>query len=625
MSDSKEYPPDSLMGRLKGRKIIATLAAFVGSGVVIIEVAHHILVNHYHLPHQIVDICIVTLVGALIGTLIWRWFRSEEKRHGNVKIEVLVVPLIILLTLVIDLKFIFVMTGISINMLLIGIAALCLGIAWVLFKSLQWAASVPEAEKKAEVLKPIEEKPIGIADRKNSIAVLPFTNISADPEQEYFCDGITEEIINALTHVAELKVIARTSSFMFKGKHEDIREIGKELDVGHIVEGSVRKAENRLRITAQLIIVGDGSHLWSEKYDREMKDIFDIQDEISLAIVSKLKMKLFENEKAVIKKRYTENLGAYNLYLEGRHFFQMFTLEGFRLAIQCYEQAISKDLDYALVYAGLADAYFFFSYFGELPPRETAPKAKKYLKKALDLDESLAEAHASLARIHTFYDWNWGLAEREYRRALELKPNASIIHFHYSSLLMLQGRHEEAILAVQKARELDPLSVRVNAIIGERKIQAGQYDEAIEVLQKTITMAPNDYYSYFLLGCAYQGKSMLKKAIAEYEKALDLSGESPMVEMHLAGACYLFGDKLQGDRLFKNIKEKAKHEYVPPLFVFWLYKVRGDTDLAYKWLEKACKERDIWLPFGPGNHIEAYRIPYDRRSKELMKKMGFIK
>jgi serine/threonine protein kinase/Flp pilus assembly protein TadD len=460
---------------------------------------------------------------------------------------------------------------------------------------------------------------------QKSIAVLPFTNMSGDPEQEYFCDGITEEIINALTHIAELKVIARTSSFMFKGKHEDIREIGKELDVGHILEGSVRKAGNRVRITAQLINVRDGSHLWSEKYDREMKDIFDIQDEISLAIVSKLKIKLFGNEKAVIEKRYTENLGAYNLYLEGRHFFQMFTLEGFRLAIQCYEQAISKDLDYALAYAGLADAYFFSSYFGERPPRETAPKAKKYLKKALELDESLAEAHASLARIHTFYDWNWGLAEQEYRCALELKPNASIIHFHYSSLLMLQGRHEEAILEAMHARELDPLSVRTNALIGERYGQAGQFDKAIEILKKTLTMAPNDYYSHFLLGLAYQGKSLLEESIAEYEKASDLSGKTPMVEMYLAFAYYLSGKKLRGEKLFNSLREKAKHEYIPPMFIFWLYKVSGDTELAYKWLERACEERDIWLPFGPDNSIEAYRIPYDRRSTELLEKTGFYK
>lgn len=185
-SPSKKYPPGSFVGKLRERKIIATLVAFAGSGVVIIELAHHILVNHYHFPPQTVDVCIVSLASALLGTLIWRWFRGTEERRGNVKVEVLVVPLIILLTLAIDLKLVFIMTGISINMLLIGIIALCLGIAWVVFKSLQWAASTPEVEKKAEILKPVEEKPISFPEWKNSIAVLPFTNISADPEQEYF-------------------------------------------------------------------------------------------------------------------------------------------------------------------------------------------------------------------------------------------------------------------------------------------------------------------------------------------------------------------------------------------------------------------------------------------------------
>ncbi|GAG31946.1 unnamed protein product, partial [marine sediment metagenome] len=217
-----------------------------------------------------------------------------------------------------------------------------------------------ELESRISKEKTAVEKP------KPSIAVLPFRNMSADPDQDYFCEGMSEEIINALTHIENLKVIARTSAFAFKDKHEDVREIGKKLDVENLLEGSVRKAGNRLRITAQLIKVSDGSHLWSEKYDREMEDIFDIQDEISLAIVDNLKVKLLGKERELIVKRYTENLEAYNLYLKGNYYWQMLTVEGFEKATECYEQAFKKDPHYALSYTGLASVYWLSSYWGNV-------------------------------------------------------------------------------------------------------------------------------------------------------------------------------------------------------------------------------------------------------------------
>ena len=253
------------------------------------------------------------------------------------------------------------------------------------------------------------------------------------------------------------------------------------------------------------------------------------------------------------------------------------------------------------------------------------PKAKAYVKKALDIDEKLAEAHAILGRIICFYDWNWIVAEQECKRALELNPNSFIIHSHYSYFLSVTGQHEEAIIEAKRARELDPLSIMANALVGEIFWSTGQFDKAIEDLQKKITMDPNDYYSHSLLGNAYMGKSMIKESIAEYEKAFDLSGGAPIIVWVIAITYYRTGEKTEAEKLFNSLKERAKHEYIPPTFFFAIHRVRGNMDQAFKWLERACEDRDIWLPYCLVWPDDIYRIPYDQRSTELLKKMGLIK
>ena len=473
-----------------------------------------------------------------------------------------------------------------------------------------------ELESKISKEKAAAEKP------KPSIAVLPFRNMSADPEQEYFCEGMTEEIINALTHIENLKVIARTSAFAFKDKHEDVREIGKKLDVENLLEGSIRKAGNQLRITAQLVKVSDGSHLWSEKYDREMKNIFNIQDEISLAIVDNLKVKLLGKEKAAIVKRYTEDLEAYNLYLKGNYYWQMFTMEGIDKAIECYEQALQKDKNYALAYTGLAMVYMISSYFGNVPPNEAYPKAKEYVKKAFEIDDTLAEAHASLGFINTSYDWNWKAAEREFKQALQLNPNSADIHLWYSMLLTVTERHEEAIFEAKRAQELDPLSSLINSMLGNSFFFGSQYDEAIEVLRMTIMMNPNYFHSNHILGLAYRGKSMFEEAIEELEKAVELSGENPNFIAELATAYYEFGEKEKTEKLFDSLLQRSRDEYVPPTCFYWIHRVRGDMDQAFEWLERACNEHDSWLPWFRVYQIDKYRIPDEPRFKALLKKAG---
>jgi len=478
------------------------------------------------------------------------------------------------------------------------------------------------ASKAAPTIKAKKEKQI---EKKwhNSIAVLPFTDLSPQKDQEYFCDGMAEEIINSLTKIEDFKVVARTSAFSFKEKDIDIREIGKKLNVNTVLEGSIRKAGNRLRIMAQLINIADGYHIWSERFDRELEDVFAIQDEVTLAIVEKLKVKLLRGEKARLVKRHTDNPEAYNLLLKGTYYRQMLTAEGFKKAIECLQQALQKDPNYALAYSGLAGVYCAIAYYGNVPPNEAYPKAKAYVKKALDIDNTLAEAHAALGFIYTHYDWNWAAAEQELRQALESKPNSALIHLYYSWLLTFTERHEEAIFEAKRAQELDPVSSFINTYAGLTFIWASQYDKAIEVLRMTLTLNPNFYLPHFFLGWAYLGKSMLEKAIEEFEKAVNLSGRMPWNVMPLAATYYKLGKKAQAKKLFDSLKQRSRHEYVPPMVFFYDHLISGDLDQAFEWLERACNEHDSYLGWCRIVPVDYYHIPDEPKFKALLKKAGF--
>jgi serine/threonine-protein kinase len=457
---------------------------------------------------------------------------------------------------------------------------------------------------------------------KPSIAVLPFQNMSADPEQEYFCDGMSEEILNALEHVENLCVVARTSAFAFKGKQEDIREIGKKLNVNTVLEGSVRKSGNRLRITVQLINVADGYHLWSERYDRELEDVFAIQDEISLAIVENLKIKLLKAEKELILKRYTEDLEAYNLYLQGQYFWQMFTEEGFEKAFECCEQALKKDPNYALAYCGLGRIFFMQAYFVNLPPYKAYPEARNHTEKALSIDNTLAEAHGMLGQISAFYDWNWAAAEQKFRLGLQLNPNSSIIHIQYVNFLLIRERYDEAIIHANQAHNIDPLSNLTNSMAGYVMYRAGIYDAAIEEVQKAVTIFPNYYFLHYVLGLSYFSKSQIEEAITALKKAVDLSNDIPWMVTTLATIYRSIDQPDNASILFNDLKERAKNKYVPPVCFVLLYKAFGDMDQAFKWLERACEERDSFLLWLLSSKNDNFRIPYDQRSIELLKKIG---
>jgi len=462
------------------------------------------------------------------------------------------------------------------------------------------------------------------------IAVLPFKNLSADKEQDYFCDGVAEEIISALAHVEGLRVVARTSAFSFRGKEQDIREIGRKLNVGTVLEGSVRKAGSRVRITAQLINVADGYHLWSERYDRDIgalccpEDIFAIQDEISLAIVDKLKVKLLKGEKTKLVKRHTDDLDAYNLYLRGRYFWNRRTEESLKKSIDYFDLAIGKDPEYALAYAGLADSYVTLQDYTSVSPKVTLPKAKEAAYKALEMDGTLAEAHNSLAQV-MFREWDWEGAEREHKRAIELNPNYASAHHWYALVLAYAARFDEAVAEMKRAWELDPLSLIINRNLGLVLYFARRYDKAVEQLKKTLEMDPSFSLVHASLGLVYLQKSIYQEALMELQKESDIRGGSDAVVETWRGIAYVkAGKKSEAHRILGDLLKRAKQVYVSPVLFAGLYFALGENEQGFKLLYQAYDERDSRL-------LEIKVIPEfdivrtDPRFKALLKKMGLDK
>ncbi len=464
-----------------------------------------------------------------------------------------------------------------------------------------------------------------------SIAVLPFTNLSGDKEQEFFCDGMAEEIINALAHVEGLRVVARTSAFSFRGQETDIREIGRKLSVENLLEGSVRKAGNRVRITAQLINVADGYHLWSEKYDRDIgdlccpEDIFGIQDEISLAIVDNLKVKLLGDEKKALVRRSTENLEAYNLYLKGRYHWNKRTPEGLNKAIGHFNEAIEMEPLYALAYTGLADCYTMLVQARVFRPHDGFPKAKTAAEKALEIDNSLGEAHASLGLIKCSYDWDWEGAENEFKRAIELNPNYATAHQWYAVHLVMLGKFEQAISEIEKAQELDPLSPIINVAAGWLFFLTRQYDQAIEQSRKALDIDSNFGFAYYPISWACEQKGMHKEAIEEYLKGEASFGLLNAEQLKSLRKAYSISS-YQGfwQRHLDILKQKSKRSYVLAYEIASIYARLGNGNQALEWLQKAFEERDYDMgsllvdPF-----FDSLRT--DTRFKNLLKKMGLVK
>jgi serine/threonine-protein kinase len=481
------------------------------------------------------------------------------------------------------------------------------------------------ADLKLAGVKAAVKIPAPVEKSRLAIAVLPFTDLSPQKDQEYFSDGMTEELIDALTKLEGCRVVSRTSAFAFKGKEQDIRAIGKQLNVSHTLAGSVRKAGNRLRINAQLTNVEDGFQLWSEKYDRELDDVFAIQDDIASALVKKLKMKLTGEQGNRLVKRYTENLDAYNLYLQARFHLNKRTEEGLQKGVAYCEQAIALDAKCALAHAGLADGFALLGFQGFLPPKEAMPKAKAAAEQALKIDNDLAEAHISLGYIHAIYDWNWRESEKEFLRALDLNPNHATAHYWYALWQLLPtGQFESCLAEITKAQELDPLSLVLKAGIGWQYYFARQFDQAIEALQKTLEMDENFLFARDLLGQAYAQNGLHEQAIAEMEKAVALSRRRALSLGALGHAYALAERRDEAQKILDELLALAQQRYISSYDVALVYAGLGENEHALAWLEKAYEEHNGWLVFlNVEPRFDSLRA--EARFAALLKKVGLYK
>jgi serine/threonine protein kinase/tetratricopeptide (TPR) repeat protein len=454
-----------------------------------------------------------------------------------------------------------------------------------------------------------------------SIAVLPFRDMSPARDQEYFCEGIAEELINGLAQIAGLRVAARTSAFQFKDKDLDVRRVGKELSVASVLEGSVRKAGARLRITAQLINVADGYHLWSEKYDRELEDIFAIQDEISMAIVEKLRGRLLKEEKSKLVKRRTEDEEAYNLYLKGRYYWNRRHEGGIQKAIELFQQAAAKDPLCAPGYVGIADCYNVSAILGFMDPRIAYANSKEAVAKALDIDDDLAEAHASLGWIKMFHDWDWSGAEAEFLKAFQLNPNYANAHYFYSLYLCVMGRYDESFAEISRALELDPIDLVFNTIQAVTLYWGRRYDAAIEQLQKTLDMDPNFYIANLYLGSALAAKEMWREAVETFTRASAVSPGNPFAIGHIGYALAASGRKKEALEVLDRLEELSKERFVGSYHKAVVHLGLNADDRMFAYLERAFHEKESWLTML--NTLPLWdSVRSDPRFIGLMRKMG---
>ena len=446
---------------------------------------------------------------------------------------------------------------------------------------------------------------------KQSIAVLPFEDLSPTKDHEYLCDGIAETLINSLSNIKNLWVPARASSFSFKGKNLGIRQIGRQLGVDNLLEASVQVIGNRLRITPKIINVADGSQVWSSQYDRQMEDVFAIQDEIAREIVKALKITLLGEKEAPLIRSYTADSEAYQAYLKGRFYWNKRTAEGTRKSIEYFEQAIEKDPSYALAYVGLADAYIIQGEWQHLPAKEAFPKAREAALKALEIDDSMGEAHTSLAAIKHDFDWDWKEAEKEYQRAIELSPSYATAHQWYGEFLTLMGRFDEGLKEIKRAQELDPLSLIMNAIEGWFYWAARDYDKGINQCQKTLEMDPDFSPAHGYLCWNYIGKGMYEEALSEAQKLGD--------QYSIAAIYAMMNRQEEARRSLANI---LKHPQAREADIATIYLLLGENGEAWKWFEKAYNERSRLLIFLKVDFTyDNFRS--DPRFRALLKKVGF--
>lgn len=468
--------------------------------------------------------------------------------------------------------------------------------------------------------------PTQLIQHTPSIAVLPFANMSADSENEYFCDGLAEELLNALAKIENLNVAARTSAFSFKGKNANVGDIGRVLNVSAVLEGSVRKSGNRARIMVQLVNAADGYHLWSERYDREMKDIFDVQDEITLAVVNALKVKLLGEEKAALLKRYTDNPKAYELYLKGMYYRWKLAPEEFRQCGDYFQQAVKADPTFALAYFGLCSYYGYGTAWGLLtiPPDEGWAQAEAAMEKVLELDATLPEVLIRNAFELVHYR-QWGEAGRAIERAANLNPKFPEIHHLYSFYLLAVGQFDDAITESKRALELDPLSLNYSRFLGICFYFARRYDEAVRQFREALELEPNNPSVHEILGEAFAQKKMFGEAVAEWQRTMTLNGDDELTailsrayaEADFAAAVHAVARK----KVERMSARAESGEFVLAIGFARAYVMLDDKEQAFHWLEKAVEERNVFpLLMNSDPFYDSLRA--DPRFTNLLRRVG---
>jgi serine/threonine protein kinase len=464
---------------------------------------------------------------------------------------------------------------------------------------------------------------------QNSIAVLPFANMSADIENEYFCDGLAEELLNALAKIDDLKVAARTSAFSFKGKNTNVSEIGKALNVKTVLEGSVRRSGRQLRITVQLINSSDGYHLWSERYDLGMKDIFDVQDEITLAVVGALKVKLLGKEKAAVLKRYTANADAYLLYLKGMYYRWRLTPEEFGKCLRYFQQSVDADPSFALGHFGVASYYGYGTAWGllSLPPEEGWRQAEAAIARVLELDNTMPELHLTMAAFKLVNQRDWDAAGKAIEHAVSLNPKFPEIYHLYSFYLLAAGRFDDAIAAAQRALELDPLSLNYSRFLGICFHFARHYDEAVEQFKQTLELDPNNASVHQALGDAYERLEGYGEAVAEWHRAMTLDGDEELAAIltrAYAEADFLATIQAVAQQKLERMSARADSgEFVLAIGFARAYVLLGDKELALYWLEKACAERNVF-PLLMNSDPFYDNVRSDKRFQDLLRLVGGV-
>ena len=434
-----------------------------------------------------------------------------------------------------------------------------------------------------------------VALEPRRVAALPLAIISSDQQDEYFADGLTEEIINTLSSIPGLKVIARTSVMKYKEASKSVGEIGRELKVGTILEGSVRKAGGRLRITIQLIDVGSESPIWSQKYDRELEDVFKIQTDIAERVAEALKVQLLTENRTLIQQKAPEDIGAYVLYLRGRYHWSRRNKEDLEKAIAYFGEAIEKDPNYALAHAGMADCYTLMGRHLYLPAKEAFSKARDFANRALELNNDLAEAHTSLAAVLFIYDWEWDAAEDQFKRAIQLNPNYATAHYWHSVLLQTTGRLQESVTAAEKAQVLDPLSPVIGMGVVQAYFFSGQYDKAVEECHRYLDMDPSFVVARDFLVHLHVQNGLFEEAAEEAKRLLDVSERKSEAMAHLAYVYAASGKTEEAKKLFEASVADAEFGYSNPTIFIIVCSILGDLDNAYRWAEKARESGRIAL------------------------------